>query len=102
MTTVPHCLLPLQVLAFPVQMLIRFWLNHHLLDLVQRPCWRVVKGRSKTYVDRVLKGGVIDIAMTPSMTPADCVVAVLDVSVCRTGWLLHQSAYCICAQTPLG
>lgn len=42
------------VLAFPVQMLVRFWVNHHLLDLVQRPCWRVVKGRSKTYVDKVL------------------------------------------------
>jgi predicted NAD/FAD-binding protein len=46
----------LQVLAFPVQMLVRFWVNHHLLDLVQRPCWRVVKGRSKTYVDKVLAG----------------------------------------------
>jgi predicted NAD/FAD-binding protein len=45
-----------QVLAFPVQMLVRFWANHHLLDLVQRPCWRVVKGRSKQYVDRVLAG----------------------------------------------
>lgn len=49
------CLQP-QVLAFPVQMLVRFWANHHLLDLVQRPCWRVVKGRSKQYVDRVLAG----------------------------------------------
>lgn len=45
-----------QVLAFPVQMLVRFWVNHHLLDLVQRPCWRVVKGRSKSYVDKVLAG----------------------------------------------
>ena len=46
----------LQVLAFPVQMLVRFWVNHHLLDLIQRPCWRVVKGRSKSYVDKVLAG----------------------------------------------
>ena len=43
-----------QVLAFPVQMLVRFWVNHHLLDVVRRPCWRVVKGRSKTYVDAIL------------------------------------------------
>eukprot|EP00879_Flechtneria_rotunda_P028753 GHRR01030971.1.p1 GENE.GHRR01030971.1~~GHRR01030971.1.p1 ORF type:complete len:508 (+),score=175.15 GHRR01030971.1:123-1646(+) len=42
------------VLSFPVQMLVRFWVNHHLLDLVQRPCWRVVKGRSRTYVQKVL------------------------------------------------
>lgn len=47
-----------QVLAFPVRMLVRFWVNHHLLDLFQRPCWRVVKGRSKSYVDKVLAGEV--------------------------------------------
>ena len=38
--------------------LIRFWVNHHLLDLYQRPCWRVVSGRSKTYVDRITSGGL--------------------------------------------
>jgi predicted NAD/FAD-binding protein len=45
-----------QVLSFPVPMLVRFWVNHHLLDLVQRPCWRVVKGRSRSYVNKVLSG----------------------------------------------
>jgi predicted NAD/FAD-binding protein len=39
-------------------MLVRFWVNHHLLDLFQRPCWRVVKGRSKSYVDKVLAGAL--------------------------------------------
>jgi predicted NAD/FAD-binding protein/cyclopropane fatty-acyl-phospholipid synthase-like methyltransferase len=39
-----------QALEFPVVPLIRFWSNHHLLDLMQRPVWRVVKGRSRTYV----------------------------------------------------
>ncbi|GAX82389.1 hypothetical protein CEUSTIGMA_g9817.t1 [Chlamydomonas eustigma] len=43
-----------QVLNFPVQMLIRFWVNHHLLDIFQRPLWRVVKGRSQEYVKRVI------------------------------------------------
>ncbi|GFR51020.1 hypothetical protein Agub_g13347 [Astrephomene gubernaculifera] len=42
-----------QVLEFPVRMLVRFWVNHHLLDLFQRPLWRVVKGRSEAYVKRV-------------------------------------------------
>ncbi|KXZ44875.1 hypothetical protein GPECTOR_61g828 [Gonium pectorale] len=42
-----------QVLEFPVRMLIRFWVNHHLLDLFQRPLWRVIKGRSEKYVERV-------------------------------------------------
>ncbi|KAK9818144.1 hypothetical protein WJX72_007777 [[Myrmecia] bisecta] len=44
-----------QVLAFPVVMLVRFWLNHHLLDLVQRPVWRVVKDRSRSYVHKILQ-----------------------------------------------
>ncbi len=39
-----------------MQMLVRFWLNHHLLDVVQRPKWRVVKGRSRSYVQAVLAG----------------------------------------------
>ena len=37
-------------------MLIRFWVNHHLLDIFQRPLWRVIKGRSRTYVDKVISG----------------------------------------------
>jgi predicted NAD/FAD-binding protein/cyclopropane fatty-acyl-phospholipid synthase-like methyltransferase len=44
-----------QAEAFPVQMLVRFWINHHLLDLTQRPKWRVVKDRSRSYVNAVLK-----------------------------------------------
>ena len=40
-------------MAFPIMTLIRFWVNHHLLNLIERPLWRVVKGRSKAYVDAV-------------------------------------------------
>lgn len=42
------------VLGFPVKMLVRFWVNHHLLDVFDRPLWRVVKGRSQAYVKAVL------------------------------------------------
>lgn len=51
-----------QVLDFPVRTLIHFWVNHHLLDLYQRPCWRVVSGRSKQYVDRIVAGGCRGVA----------------------------------------
>ena len=37
-------------------MLVRFWANHHLLDLFQRPVWRVVRDRSRTYVQKILAG----------------------------------------------
>ena len=36
--------------AFPIVTLIRFWVNHHLLNIVERPCG-ASKGRSKAYVD---------------------------------------------------
>lgn len=29
-------------------------MNHHLLDIFQRPLWRVVKGRSQAYVAKVV------------------------------------------------
>mmetsp|Transcript_20913 Transcript_20913/g.47922 ORF Transcript_20913/g.47922 Transcript_20913/m.47922 type:complete len:1441 (-) Transcript_20913:534-4856(-) len=41
-------------LAFPVVNLVHFWKNHHLLDVLQRPVWRVLKYRSKAYVDAVV------------------------------------------------
>ena len=43
-------------MEFPVVMLVRFWANHHLLDILQRPLWRVVRGRSRAYVDRIVAG----------------------------------------------
>lgn len=68
-----------QVLAFPVQMLVRFWMNHHLLDLIQRPCWRVVKGRSKSYIDKVLAG---EAAISQKCAPARTFVTHVLTSMC--------------------
>ena len=40
---------------FPVKTLVRFWQNHLLLEtLGRRPLWRVVKGRSRAYVEKIL------------------------------------------------
>ncbi len=38
-------------LAFPAVALLRFWQNHHLLDVLGRPTWRVVAGRGRAYVE---------------------------------------------------
>ncbi|KAF5839621.1 cyclopropane fatty acid synthase [Dunaliella salina] len=70
-----------QVMEFPVQLLIRFWVNHHLLDIFQRPLWRVVKGRSKSYVDKVLQElpdvrtstGVASVRRAPASAPSPAV-----------------------------
>ncbi len=41
--------------AFPARSFIRFFVNHGLLNLRDRPQWRTVTGGSKTYVARVLR-----------------------------------------------
>ena len=46
----------LQVMLLPISFLVRFWVNHHLLDLMQRPVWRVVSGRSCQYIYKIVAG----------------------------------------------
>ena len=41
---------PTQILAFPARYLVQFMANHQMLQLSDRPQWRVVKGGSNAYV----------------------------------------------------
>ncbi|KAI2507305.1 Mycolic acid cyclopropane synthetase [Fragilaria crotonensis] len=41
------------VLQFPAHQLIAFLCNHKMLQLFQRPQWKTVAGRSKSYTDKV-------------------------------------------------
>lgn len=91
----------LQVLAFPVQMLVRFWVNHHLLDLIQRPCWRVVKGRSKSYVDKVLAGRKHDwhsahllVQMSVCLQPAAAVCGQGVIAACASCQCCERFQHC--------
>ncbi|MGQ0800273.1 MAG: NAD(P)/FAD-dependent oxidoreductase [Pseudomarimonas sp.] len=43
-----------QVLAFPARYLVQFMANHQMLQVSNRPKWRVVRGGSSTYVDALL------------------------------------------------
>ncbi|MGB5246747.1 MAG: FAD-dependent oxidoreductase [Woeseia sp.] len=47
---------PHAVLDMPVFFLVRFFLNHGLLQLKDRPRWRVIKGGSREYVKRLVAG----------------------------------------------
>jgi uncharacterized protein len=39
-----------QALRFPARYLVQFMANHHMLQISDRPCWRVVCGGSSSYV----------------------------------------------------
>ncbi|MET0331180.1 MAG: FAD-dependent oxidoreductase [Dyella sp.] len=41
---------PAQILGFPARYLVQFMANHQMLQISDRPQWRVVKGGSSTYV----------------------------------------------------
>ncbi len=43
-----------QVMDFPVASFFSFFANHQLLQLVNRPYWRTVRGGSRAYVSKVL------------------------------------------------
>ncbi len=41
---------------FPIRFIAEFYHNHGLLNLADRPTWRVVQGGSRSYVDRLVDG----------------------------------------------
>jgi predicted NAD/FAD-binding protein len=44
---------PQQMLAFPACHFVRFFANHGLLNIKDRPQWRVIRGGSRAYVDKL-------------------------------------------------
>lgn len=47
---------PRAVEDMPLHFLVRFFDNHGLLQLKDRPVWRVIKGGSRSYVDKLVAG----------------------------------------------
>jgi len=44
---------PHRMLSFPAEYFVRFFANHGLLNIRNRPQWRVIRGGSKSYVDKL-------------------------------------------------
>jgi predicted NAD/FAD-binding protein len=47
---------PERMLAMPASFFIRFFHNHGMLNIKNRPTWRVIRGGSRNYVDRLVEG----------------------------------------------
>jgi predicted NAD/FAD-binding protein len=69
---------PSSILNMPVRFLVRFFANHGLLQLRDRPVWRVIKGGSREYVHKLVAGHrdrirlVLLIPFAGSMTASNC------------------------------
>jgi predicted NAD/FAD-binding protein len=49
--------------AFPIRFVVAFLDHHGMLDIGGRPTWRVVRGGSRTYVDRLLQESGADVRL---------------------------------------
>ncbi len=68
------------LLDYPAEAFVRFCNNHGLLQLMNRPVWRTVKGGSRTYVERLARS-LKDIRLNHAVTAVQRVeggVVVLD------------------------
>jgi uncharacterized protein len=45
------------IASFPLKAFVRFFANHRLFDLGDRPQWRTVKGGARVYVERLIQDG---------------------------------------------
>jgi predicted NAD/FAD-binding protein len=46
---------PAQFLAFPAAAFVQFFTNHGMLNVVDQPVWRVIKGGSRQYVEPLIR-----------------------------------------------
>ncbi len=54
--------------AFPLSFFTRFFLNHGLLDITDRPQWRVIEGGSRNYIDPLTRGFTESIRLNSPVT----------------------------------
>ena len=47
---------PEKMLAMPAHFFIRFFHNHGMLNIKDRPVWRVIRGGSRNYVEKLVEG----------------------------------------------
>jgi predicted NAD/FAD-binding protein len=66
---------PDQMFKFPAKFFIRFFHNHGMLSVSDRPEWRVIKGGSKAYVEKLTQGFKENIRLN---TPIESVSRNLD------------------------
>jgi len=59
---------PVAVLDMPAAFLVRFFKNHGLLQLDNRPQWRVIEGGSREYVRRMVEGHADRIRLNSPVT----------------------------------
>jgi predicted NAD/FAD-binding protein len=86
--------------AFPARSFIRFFVNHGLLNITDRPQWRTVTGGSKVYVRRVLQD-LGDVRLGAAVTHVTREEELVRVTTGETSVLFDQVVLCTHADQSL-
>jgi len=87
--------------AFPARSFIRFFVNHGLLNITDRPQWRTVTGGSKVYVRRVLQD-LTDVRLGAAVTHVTREEELVRVTTGESSVLFDQVVLCTHADQSLG
>ena len=60
-----------QILEFPARSFVQFFVNHGLLDPMNAPPWRTVRGGSREYVKRLVETGSFEVRLGAAVRTVD-------------------------------
>ena len=87
---------PVAILDMPAVFLVRFFKNHGLLQLQDRPQWRVIEGGSREYVRRLTAGHADRIRLNEPVTSVARTAAGVQVSSPGAGTETYDGVFFAC------
>ncbi len=87
---------PVTVPEMPIGFLVRFFANHGLLQLKDRPQWRVIKGGSREYVEKLVHGHRDRIRLKTPVQALRRHSSGVDVKTASGGWESFDYAFVGC------
>jgi predicted NAD/FAD-binding protein len=87
---------PVSVLEMPAMFLVRFFKNHGLLQLQDRPQWRVIEGGSREYVGRLVSGHQERIRLNTPVTSVTRMEGAVAVTSDTGGREFYDSVFFAC------
>ena len=84
---------PRAVRDMPLHFLVRFFDNHGLLQLKDRPVWRVIKGGSRSYVDTLVAGHRDRIRLNSPVTCVRRYVDYVEVTTAAAGTERYDAVF---------
>ena len=79
-----------QMGEFPALYFLRFFKNHGLLNIADRPQWKVIKGGSKSYVEKLLQKSQFSIKLNTTVVSVSSAQEFVEITVEDSAGLLKE------------